>query len=220
MYHVKSSLPSDTVSELDPGTNLLIAGPPLSGKRELTLELLTDGQEVGDGMFLIMTSESAMVVIEDLERWSPTLDRKRIGVVDCTDVQGQTIKDVATRSLSSPQNLTEISTAAARLLQQLSDNDVSKVRHGLISVSTLLEYLDLDTVFKFLHIYTQRIADTQGLGVFTIDNTIHEPQVITTLTSEFDGVIKLRQVDTGEREMRIQGLAGVSDTWYSFETEQ
>lgn len=219
MYDVKGSIPREAVSELDPGTNLLIAGQAVTGKRELSLELLAAGHEDGDGMLFIMTSESAVVVIEDLDRRHPTLDRKRIGVIDCLGNKNQTIEDVATKSLSSPRDLTGISTAAAKLLQDFSDQGVSRVRHGLISVSTLLEYLDLDTVFKFLHIYTRRINDTQGLGIFTIDSTAHDPQMINTLTSEFDGVIELRQADTGGREMRIQGLADIADTWCTFGKE-
>jgi KaiC/GvpD/RAD55 family RecA-like ATPase len=211
MYDVEAGVPREVVSELESGTNLLITGPPMSGKRELALELLTGGNGSGDGTVLVMTSESAAVVIEDLDRYYPELDWTRIGVVDCTGSDNRTITDVATRSATSSRDLTGISTAAARLLQQLSDGGVSQVRHGLISVSTLLEHLDPDTVFKFLHIYLQRIVETDGLGIFTIDDTAHDPRVIDTLASEFDGVIELHGVDTGLRGMRIRGLADAPD---------
>lgn len=65
----------------------------------------------------------------------------------------------------------------------------------------------------------QRINDTRELDIFTIDHAIHEPQMINTLTSEFDRVIELRQADTGERETRIQGLSDVLDTWRTFGKE-
>lgn len=217
MYNVNDGIPGEAVSELDPGTNLLITGSLMSGTREIALDLLAAGHETNDGMLFIMTSESAAVVIEDLEQSYPTLDRKRIGVIDCSNTESRTINDVATESLSSPRDLTGISTAATKLLQEFSDEGVSTVRHGLVSISTLLEYLEPDTVFKFLHIYTRRIIDTQGLGIFTIDHTVHDPQIINTITNEFDGVIELRQTDTGEREMRIQGLTGVADSWHQLE---
>lgn len=211
MYDVEAGVPREVVSELGPGTNLLITGPPMAGKRELALELLTGGNGSGDGTVLVMTSESAAVVIEDLDRYYPGLDWTRIGVVDCSGSDNGTITDVATRSVTSPRDLTGISTAAARLLQQLSDGGVSQVRHGLVSVSTLLEYLDHDTVFKFLYIYLQRIVDTDGLGVFTIDDTAHDPRVIDTLASGFDGVIELHGADTDLRGMRIRGLTDAPD---------
>lgn len=216
MHEIKASLPREAISELAPGTNLLIAGPTMSGKRQLTLELLADGHEEGDGMLFIMTSESAAVLIEDLDRWYPTLDRERIGIIDCAGVENGNTEDVSLESLSSPRDLTGISIATARRLQQFSDHGISTVRHGLISVSTLLAYLDLDTVFKFLHIYTRRITDTRGLGIFTINPTAHDPQTINTLINEFDGIIELRHADTGEREAHLRGLTDATDTWYQF----
>lgn len=220
MYDVENVFPTEPISELDPGTNLLIAGPSMIGKRELTLELLTAGHERGGGVLLVMTSESAAVVISDLDRHHATLDRERVGVIDCLGNENQQgIDDVVTRSISSPDDLTGISTGTASLLRYFADQDISKVRHGLISVSTLLQYLDLDTVFKFLYVYTRRITDTQGLGVFTIDHTGYDPQTVNTILSEFDGVIELRKTDTGKHETRIRGLAGVSGTWQAFEKE-
>lgn len=217
MYDVTGSLPREAVSEFEPGTNLLVTGPPLTGKREFTFDLLADGHDDGDGMLFVMTSESAAVVIEDLCHRRLPLDKERIGVVDCLNNENQTIENVATKSLPSPRDLTGISGSAATLFRKFSNHGVSKIRHGLISVSTLLAYLDHDTVFKFLYIYMRRITETEGLGVFTIDNTAHDPQVVDTLASEFDGVVELRRTDAGQRELRIQGLADVPETWYGLD---
>ncbi len=218
MYNIEGVLPTDTISELDPGTSLLIAGPSMTGKRELTLELLTAGCESGDGMVFVMTSESAAVVIADLDQRDVIPDRERIGVVDCIGNENQQVVDgVMTQSISSPGDLTGISAGTAKLLRQFSNQDISTVRHGLISISTLLQYLDLDTVFKFLYVYTRRITDTQGLGIFTVDHTEYEPRMITTIASEFDGLIELREADTGVPEIRIRGLPATSGDWQRFE---
>lgn len=90
-----------------------------------------------------------------------------------------------------------VSIGTAKLLQQFSERNVSNVRHGLVSVSTLIQYLDLSTVFKFLHVYTSRIEDTNGLGVFTLDSVSHDEQTVNTITSEFDCVIELRETEDG-----------------------
>lgn len=217
MYDIADVLPAGTLSELEPGTSLLIAGPAMSGKQDLALDLLAAGLAGANGLLIVTTNESAAAYLDDLERRVPSLDRDRVGLVDCSgNSQQQAIRGIATQRVSSPGDLTGISIGTAKLMQQFTDRDISSVRHGLFSVSTLLQYLDLDTVFKFLHIYTGRISDTRGLGVFTVDNVSHDPQTINTVTNEFDGMIELRETDTGEREIRVRGIPDESSGWQTF----
>lgn len=217
MFDISDVLPDGTVSELAPGSSLLIAGPAMSGKQCLALDLLAAGHDGDDGLLIVSTSETAGTCIDELEQRVGTVDRNRVGVVDCSgSSQQEAIREVATQRVSSPGDLTGISIATAKLMQQLTSQDISGVRHGLVSVSTLLQYLELETVFKFLHIYTRRIDDTGGLGVFTVDNAAHDQQTISTITNEFNGVIELRETESGAREMRILGMADASRTWQPF----
>lgn len=138
-----------------------------------------------------------------------------IVIVDCSGSDDRrTIEAIATEQVSSPGDLTGISSGTAKLLQVFSEQDVDSVRHGLVSVSTLLQYLDLNTVFKFLHIYTSRIEDTAGLGIFTLDNTSHDAQATNTVTGEFDYVLELRETESGGRELRCKGFPGTSREWH------
>lgn len=213
-YTVTGILPDETLQELPPGTSVLISGPAMTGKQELALRLLAAGHERGDGILCVTTGENAGTVLDDLEREIPTLDRNRVGIVDCSGSDHQrTIQELATERVSSPGDLTGISIGTTKLLQRFAEQDISEVRHGLVSVSTLLQYLELDTVFKFLHIYTSRITDTQGLGVFTLDSASHDKQTVNTITGEFDCVIDLRETDTGDREVRLRGLPNTERTW-------
>lgn len=49
-----------------------------------------------------------------------------------------------------------------------------------------------------------------------MDNAAHDPQTRTTSTSEFDGVIELRETDDGERKLRVKGFPSASRTWHPF----
>lgn len=213
-YDIPRILPDSAIENLPTGTSLLLSGPAMSGKRELAIQLLAAGHETGDGILCVTTSDNATTIVAELEEQIPTVDRERVGIIDCTgSTSRKAIEDIATEQVSSPGDLTGISIGTAKILQGFSNRDISKVRHGLVSVSTLLQYLDVNTVFKFLNIYTTRIRDTQGFGVFTIDTVAHDPQTINTITSEFDGLIELRDTDRGEREVRIRDLGGVSTEW-------
>lgn len=217
MYDIADVLPGGTVSELDRGTSLLVAGPAMSGKQDLALDILAAGLDGDDGLLIVTTNEAAAACIEKLERRVNSFDRNRVGVVDCSgSSQQQALRDIATKRVSTPSDLTGISIGTTKLMQSFTSQNISNVRHGLVSISTLLQYLELDTVFKFLHLYTIRIADTGGLGVFTIDNASHDQQTISTVTNEFDTTVELRQAEGGGREMRILGLADASSEWREF----
>lgn len=218
-YDISGVLPDGMIEELPAGTCLLISGPSMIGKEELAVRLLAAGPDEGRGILCVTTSQNAAAFLELFEAYIPGFDRERLGIVDCSGSEDQrTIEEIATERVSSPGDLTGISIGTAKLLQRFSAQDISEVRHGLVSISSLIQYLELDTVFKFLHIYTTRITDTGGLGVFTVDNISHDPQILSTITSEFDGVLELRETDTGEREIRIKGVPGVSREWRSFDS--
>jgi len=63
-------------------------------------------------------------------------------------------------------------------------------------------YADLQTVFRFLHVFTGRIQSVDGLGVFCIDSTSHDDQAMNTLTQLFDGVIRMSEDEPPE--VRLQ----------------
>lgn len=217
MYDIADVLPAGTGSELSPGTSLLVAGPAMTGKQGLTLDLLAAGLDRTNGLLLVTTNKTASSCLDELERRVPSFDHARVGIVDCSGGNQQDgTREIATQRVSSPGDLTGISIGTAKLMEQFGTHDISSVRHGLVSVSTLLQYLELDTVFKFLHIYTNRIADTQGLGVFTIDTGSHDSQTLNTIRSEFDAIVELRETDSGEREVRVRGIPDAATGWQPF----
>ncbi|WP_460919648.1 DUF7504 family protein [Salinarchaeum chitinilyticum] len=112
-----------------------------------------------------------------------------------------------------PGDLTGISIGTAKLMKRFADRNIENVRHGLVSVSTLLQYLDVETVFKFLHIYTNRVQSSEGIAVFTLDDDSHDPQTVNTLTGEFDGVVQLRETDDGTVEYRVRGFGQSPSGW-------
>lgn len=217
-YDITGILPDDTISELAPGTNVLVTGPAMIGKRALAFQLLAAGHETGEGILCVTTSDTAATLLDELEAEIPTVNRDRVAIVDCSGSDDRrAIEEIATETVSSPGDLTGISIGTAKLLQRFSVENIESIRHGLVSISTLIQYLDLNTVFKFLHIYTARIEDTGGLGIFTMDNVAHDLQTTNTITGEFDVVIQLREADDGSRQIRIKGLSGTPRTWHPYD---
>jgi hypothetical protein len=69
----------------------------------------------------------------------------------------------------------------------------------LVSVQTLtilLEYVDFDTAFRYLHILTHRVQAADAIGFYHMDPDIHDEETINTLKSLFDAVVEVS--DDGE----------------------
>jgi hypothetical protein len=49
--------------------------------------------------------------------------------------------------------------------------------------------------------------------LYTLDNDTHDPQVVNTITGQFDGAIELRETDTGELEFRVRGFGRRPTPW-------
>lgn len=214
-YDAAGLLPGDDLDELRAGTNIAIIGPSMSGKRELALELLATGYESGEGV-LCVTTDSAETIYDDFERNVDAVDRNRIGIVDTSGSDGRELLDAMTEYVSSPNDLTGISIGTAKLFEQFKNHGVSDIRYGLISISTLLQYMESRKVFKFLHVYTKRIESTGALGIYTLDTDSHDQQVVNTITGQFDGVVELRETDAGDLQFRVKGFGRRPTSWTEF----
>lgn len=200
MYELGGSLAG---TEVAPGNSLLITGPALSGKTRLGLEVLEHGVENGEGAIVVTNKDSA----DRLRReHAPLFEADApVGIVDCiTKHQGQgTIRDSDDiRYASSPEDMTGIGIKFSNLLEEFyKQRGVTRNRVLFTSVSTLLIYSDLQTVFRFLHVFTSRIENADALGLFILESEAHDSQTVNTLSQLFDGLIRIDE--DGEIETRL-----------------
>ncbi len=189
-------LDADLETEVLAGTNILIKGSPLTGKKSLALDILAAGVEDGESAIIVTTKDSATRILRDFEKRTP-YEGRPVAVVDCvTRQQGldEARADNRVKYASSPTDMTGIGIKLSEFLQTFHrDQGIEKNRIMVHSLSTLLMYADLQTVFRFLHVFTGRIQSVDGLGVFCIDSTSHDNQTMNTLTQLFDGVIELSE---------------------------
>jgi len=196
----------DLDEEVPPGTNVLVSGPPLSGKRSLCLDILASGVENDEGAIIVTTKDGADRVLSDFETRTPYEDRP-VAVVDCVTRQ-QGVSDVRDddriKYTSSPVDMTGIGIKLSEFLQGFYQNrGIERNRVMLHSLSTLLMYADLQTVFRFLHVFTGRVQSVDGLGVFAIDDSAHDDQTMNTLKQLFDGIVTTQE--DGPTTVRLAG---------------
>jgi hypothetical protein len=119
-------------------------------------------------------------------------DAVDIGVVDCvTKHQGRSATDTNTvKYASSPVDMTGIGIKFSEFVESFyGQRGVRRNRVALDTLSALLIYSDLQTVFRFMHVFTSRIEDADALGVHVIESTAHDPETMNTMKQLFDGVI-------------------------------
>ncbi len=193
--------------EVDPGSNLLVLGPAMSGKQRLAYEILAAGTADDDAVIVVSTADAADRVFADLEDvLGESPDGKSIGVIDCVSRQ-QGVEDLEEddqrKYASSPVDMTGIGVSLSELLETYTQSrEHERTRVCLDSISTLLVYSELQTVFRFLHVFTGRVQNAGGLGLYLMDPSAHDDQTLNTIKGLFDGVIEVPE----EGEVTFSGL--------------
>jgi KaiC/GvpD/RAD55 family RecA-like ATPase len=182
--------------EVEQGTNLLLSGPALTGKKGLAFDALATGIRNGDGAIVVSNTDGAKRVFEEIGDRTDYTDRP-VAVVDCvTRQQGvsEARDDAQVRYTSSPVDMTGVGIKFSELLQEFYETQgVERNRVFLDSLSTLLMYSDLQTVFRFLHVFTGRVQSVDGLGLYAIDSSAHDDKTMNTLKQLFDGLIETHE---------------------------
>jgi len=170
----------------DDGTSVLLAGPTNPTDDHL-YDLVAGGPDEGDVAIVVTTNRTADQVVSALERRDAS-GAERLGVVDVASDDGGSVDGARVRTLGSPGDLTGLSVEFAKLLESFneSDGDVDRVRVGVSTVSTLLMYAEVRTVFRFLHVFTSRIGSADMLGGFTVTPGMHDDQTVNTVRTIFD----------------------------------
>lgn len=196
---------------LTSGESVLVSGPPMTGKYELLLDLLTRS---ADRLIVVSTNTSAERVRRDITACSELSDDD-VAVVDCTTKQGDSaVSDTElTRYVSSPENLTQVGVQFTSVMDAFDESDAVAV--GLHSLSPLLMYWDAERVYQFLRVFLDRVRETSWSCVAVIGSTMHDEQVLHTLYDPFDSVIETRESDEG-RELRYRDRRSRSSEWQSF----
>lgn len=185
-----------SAERVQPGTSLLVAGPPMSGKAALIRRMLAYGLARGNRGIVVTLTDPAPVVLGDLHERVPEADCPPFGVVDATPGSRSAPRPRETEpitDLSSPADLTGLGIAVSEWLDTPEDDSTTGVRAVVDSLEPMLVYSDRDRVLQFLHTLTARIRSAEGLGLFAVNPDSHNAQTFSALKQFFDGVLTLRE---------------------------
>ena len=94
-------------------------------------------------------------------------------------------------SVSNPADLTGLGIKISEQLQTWS-HTANQTVACYDSLTTALQYVDLQTLYKFLHVLTGRFEAVGTTAHFHIDPAAHDEATVNTLKSLFDAVVEPR----------------------------
>ncbi|RNJ26127.1 RAD55 family ATPase [Halosegnis longus] len=181
------------------GTSVLVSGDA-SQARERVYDAVAEGLADGEAAVFISTNKSPRRILDALgERID--IPAERFAIVDVSgDGDDGEIDGVSVRAVGSPGDLTGLSLAFAKQLQLLEERGAAtEARVVIDSVSTLLMYADVQTVFRFLHVFTSRLDSAGLFGIFTLQPGMHDEQETNTIRTLFDSEATIEEDDIALR---------------------
>lgn len=183
-----------TLPDLEGVANALVLarsmGPP---KRDACLGLLTQTPPASTNVLSVTFTQSAAEWVDD---WDERAGEPpaRGGIVAIGQGEAN-IGDAAWRvaTVENPSDLTGIGIELSELLSTMADaaGEDEPLSVCFDSITSLLQYADLQRTFRFLHVVTGRIKTVGGVGHFHIDPAAHTDQELATLKGLFDAVVEV-----------------------------
>ena len=211
----------DIVGDIRRGSNIMMIGPPMSGKDNIINSIIYNGIKENNSAIVVSTREPGERVFEWFEENDLNISNANVGIVDCvTKTLGMGGPDTENiKRASSPVDLTGIGVKISQFFEEfLIKKNIPNTTLCINSLSTILMYSNIQTVFRFLHVFTGRVKAANALGIYVIEDGMHDPQTIATLKQLFDGMIEIK-TNGDNYAMRVVGFNPKPTPWFDYEID-
>lgn len=213
----------DEIGDVKGGTNILLIGPPMCGKDIILNNIMFQGLSDGEFAVFITTAESGENIINWFKENKNGIEdhMDQFGVIDCVSkTLGLKVEDTKTiKRVSSPVNLTGISVGITSFFEEFwMKKEIHKARMCIDSLSTMLMYSNIQTVFRFLHVHSRRIKTADAIGIYIVESGMHDEQTIVTVKQLFDGVLEIKN-EEDNFFIRALGLSPKPTKWFGYEID-
>jgi KaiC/GvpD/RAD55 family RecA-like ATPase len=212
----------NTIEGIKKGSNIMLIGPPMSKKEFILYYIMYHGAtKNNDAIITVATNESATHILDWFKENKLVLPQSRVGIVDCVTkiYGGSEVENECIKMASSPVDLTGIGVKIGQFFNDFfMKKNIQKTQLHINSLSTILIYSNIQTVFRFMHVFTGRIKASGALGIYVIESSMHNEQTIATLKQLFDGMIEIKS-ENDKNFIRAVGLSSKPTPWLEYEIE-
>src|SRR5659263_198014 len=204
------------------GSNIMLIGPPMSQKEVILHYIMYHSATINENAVITVTTrEPATQILEWFKENKMIPPLSKIGIIDCiTKSIGRTAFETENiKFASNPMDLTGIGVQISQFFEDfLLKKKIPKIQLHINSLSAILMYSNIQTVFRFMHVFTGRIKAAGALGIFVVDSGMHEDHTIVALKQLFDGIIEIKE-ENDKNYIRTVGLSSKPTPWLEYEIE-
>ncbi len=206
------------------GSNLMLVGPPMSGKESILYNIMYHGASKNENaVIMVTTREPGKSVLEWFDENKLKLPLSRIGIVDCvTKAQGgEQVESETIKIASSPVDLTCIGVKISQFLDNFfMKKNIREIQLHINSLSTILMYSNIQTAFRFTHVFAGRVKAAGALGRYVVESGMHDEQTIATFKQLFNGMIEIKSENDKNFIRVVVGFPSKPTPWFEYEIEK
>lgn len=180
--------------------NALLLAPSFVGDEEGTCTQLLHSQTADEQNVLLISYTKSPDA--QLQRWRDHTDGRpaNLGVVTVKDSTrsvaatngGETAapgQHGPVETVSNPNDITGLGIRITEFLTRWDDDGQIVVCFD--SLTALLQYVDLETAYEFLHVVTGRMAAVDAVAHYHMDPGAHDDQTVESIVSLMDAVVEI-----------------------------
>ncbi|WP_436926709.1 DUF7504 family protein [Halosimplex amylolyticum] len=194
-----SSIAEQVEALIQPGDNILVLSPSFTGDEpQACMALLTPAPLTEVNALSVLFTESPSDRLDAWQRYVGSFPARSCILNVDADARSSTgsgdipeNNDHTTERLASPRDLTKLGVKITDCLDRWTETaPEQQITVCFQSISTLLQYVTLDQVFKFLDVLTERCRAADAISHYHMDPLAHDNQTIERLTGLFDVVLE------------------------------
>ncbi|WP_458210534.1 DUF7504 family protein [Haladaptatus sp. NG-SE-30] len=187
----------------DPSNILLLESSFSDDTDKACQDLMTVTNPADENVLLVTTKKSPN---KQLFRWKNSIDASpnQVGIISLgghvRSVSSTSNENSSSLSASpptietvAPDDLTGVGIKIMEFITQWEKEQPESSRLQLVicfdSLTTLLQYSDVQRVFRFLHVLTGRIEAKGGVAHYHLEADAHDSKTLATLNVLFDSVV-------------------------------
>lgn len=190
----------DPVLAVDPPSNVLLQAPSLSEGGLSICPHIGEKADTERNLLFVSLSGNPENRLDMWRRHGGFPEK--VALITAGDVRSAAASDgggstmrrpdgtvIARTTISDPSDLTGIGIKMSKCLSAWEDDD-ARTHVCFDSLTTLLQYVDTERVFQYLHVTSKRIEAVGGTAHYHIDPSAHDEQTLATIESLFSRVLR------------------------------